>query len=408
MPGKASSIPDFTGRVVAGRYQFVRMLGSGAYGAVYEAVDKQARDEKSSRRAIKVVRTDGLTDSEVDNLTREIKLHSVLSNEPNVPTLHQAFGRGHYVYMVMDFIPGGDLFARILDAVQACHRKHIYHRDLKPENILCGEDGSVYLADFGLATSRPTSSTYGCGTSPYLSPENIGADFGRVPYCPKANDVWALGVILVNMITSRSPWARAEVKDGAFNAFRVDGDFLRDTLPISKDANKLLKRIFRLEAEGRISIPKIREAVLELGTFYMTEKEVANATESVKLTWGDFKLIPVKEVASRIPPRANSQDEKPVLSPVSGSGVIGRSTVPEISSPGSLSAASTADSDDSEGPRTPVHAVTIPSLEVPDLCEEQDLGDSALLHDALAKKLPMTPHPLRIAGDSQAGLVVAA
>jgi len=103
-----------------------------------------------------------------------------------VLTVHDAFEDGHYYYLMMDYCPGGDLFKliceakafyqndalvrkvflQILDAVHACHARKVYHRDLKPENILCSENGSeIYIADFGLATNRRLSYTFGCGSS---------------------------------------------------------------------------------------------------------------------------------------------------------------------------------------------------------------------------------------------------
>lgn len=94
------------------------------------------------------------------------------------------------VYVVLDYVPSGDLFGMIteqhrylgndrlissvflqlLDAVDHCHRLGVYHRDLKPENILVASEGrSLLLADFGLATGEIDSHDFGCGSTFYVS-----------------------------------------------------------------------------------------------------------------------------------------------------------------------------------------------------------------------------------------------
>ena len=189
------NMPDFTGRVVNnGQYQLTQVLGSGAYGVVYRAVElRSASSSKASAKqlAIKVLCKEAMTKRTRIHVRREVSLHSMMSDHPNIVTMHHAFEDRDYVYIVLDYCPGGDLFGKIseerdyfrkdellkklflqlLDAVHACHRKRIFHRDLKPENILVSEDGTqLYLSDFGLATSSQVSETFGCGSSYYMSP----------------------------------------------------------------------------------------------------------------------------------------------------------------------------------------------------------------------------------------------
>ncbi|KAJ3217269.1 hypothetical protein HDU67_008181 [Dinochytrium kinnereticum] len=109
------------------------------------------------------------------------------------------------------------LFQRIASAVDFCHARGIYHRDLKPENILINpSDYSVRLADFGLATDKPWSFIQACGSVRYMSPECLGVDALHRPkqnslklkgFASGPNDVWALGIILLNMIFAQHPWS---------------------------------------------------------------------------------------------------------------------------------------------------------------------------------------------------------
>lgn len=195
----AIRMPDMSGHVIDnGRYKLVESLGSGAYGVVYSAVDlgpcEALRDpscDAPPNVAIKVLMKDGMNATAKMRVRREVLAHSMMSNHPNVITMRDAFDDKDYVYIILDYCPGGDLFTQvtdykryfrqdellksvflqILDAVQACHRKRVYHRDLKPENILTTADGSkAWITDFGLATSNVFSETFHCGSSYYMSP----------------------------------------------------------------------------------------------------------------------------------------------------------------------------------------------------------------------------------------------
>lgn len=96
----------------------------------------------------------------------------------------------------------------------------------------------------------------------------------QLGYSTKANDTWSLGVILVNLTCGRNPWRQATLKDETFRAFVQNPDFLRTILPISLELNDLLKRIFRLDPEERISLSQVLTAVAEMKTFTMSEHEL--------------------------------------------------------------------------------------------------------------------------------------
>ena len=156
------------------------------------------------------------------------------------------------------------------------------------------------LSDFGLATSDPVSRDFGCGSSYYMSPgkspsclvgiiinhipaECYGGIFERVTaYATRQNDIWALGVILVNLTCGRNPWRQASPNDDTFRAFVKDPEFLPSILPVSYSCNQILKRIFTMNPQTRISLPELRTAIRAVNRFTMTNEELRRAPEACK------------------------------------------------------------------------------------------------------------------------------
>lgn len=178
---------DRLGWLLANRLELTRVLGVGAYGVVYTAVDIHT----NVMYAVKALNKSGLDPRQLKFQQREIKLHHLASQHPNVVSLVRIMDSVDCTYVVIEFCPEGDLFSsitekghfvgndplvkcvflQILDAVHFCHSLGIYHRDLKPENILVTDQGlTVKLADFGLATTDPITSDFGCGSTFYMSP----------------------------------------------------------------------------------------------------------------------------------------------------------------------------------------------------------------------------------------------
>lgn len=175
------------GQTLAGRIQLTGILGVGAYGTVYRARDVHT----SIEYAVKALNKAGLDPRQKQFQDREIKLHFQASQHNNVISLAEIMDSSECTFVVIEYCPEGDLFAKItedghyvgddqkakcvflqlLDAVRHCHANDIYHRDLKPENVLVKDDGwTVKLADFGLATEDRITSDFGCGSTFYMSP----------------------------------------------------------------------------------------------------------------------------------------------------------------------------------------------------------------------------------------------
>ncbi|KAF2145188.1 uncharacterized protein K452DRAFT_324917 [Aplosporella prunicola CBS 121167] len=273
------------GQILAGRLQLVGILGEGAYGTVYRAVDIHSHVQY----AVKALNKLNLEPRQRKFQQREIQLHHLASSHPNVVSLVKIMDSPECTFVVLEYCPDGDLFSnitergryarddelarraflQILDAVDYCHSLGIYHRDLKPENILVTDNGNtVKLADFGLATSDAITSDFGCGSTFYMSPECQQLNpKAYACYASAPNDVWSLGVILVNLTCGRNPWKKASLDDSTFRAFMKDPSFLRSILPISLELDSVLRRIFDPNPNTRISLDHLREAILRCPTF---------------------------------------------------------------------------------------------------------------------------------------------
>lgn len=277
------------GKFLGGTLQLTGILGTGAYGVVYSAVDIKT----NVRYAVKTLskfNADGtpLDARQVQFQTREIRLHYLASAHRNVVSILKIIDDPDCIYVILEYCPEGDLFfnitecgqyvgkdelakrvfLQILDAVEHCHTLGIYHRDLKPENILVSDQGeTVKLADFGLATASYRSEDYGCGSTFYMSPECLDHSSRRPFYYCAPNDIWSLGVILVNLTCGRNPWKQASMEDSTYQAFTRSPGFLKTILPISDELNDILARIFTRVPEQRITISELKARILACSRF---------------------------------------------------------------------------------------------------------------------------------------------
>ncbi|KAI0694226.1 kinase-like domain-containing protein [Cytidiella melzeri] len=332
-----SSTPSASGlegqTIDAGRLQLVRVLGEGAYGVVYLAIEQQEISASSSvgtipkEYAVKVL-------PKVDSLSpvgqcqsREIVAHKIVCDHPGVLTLHDVIEDDRFIFFVLDYCPGGDLygmivtrqafhendallksvFVQILDALQSCHNKGIYHRDLKPDNVfVSADDSKAYLGDFGLSTDQNMSTNHRCGSSYYMSPECLGEDHVFAPFMNEISDIWALGIIFTNMVTGRNPWTRATTRDAHFSHYIQDPDgFIRDLLKMSASAGEIFKRIFTFDPVQRISLAELREAILAIDTFFPSLSEADSAARDKNVVdtqqiWANSAQPESKHFCSRL------------------------------------------------------------------------------------------------------------
>ncbi len=226
-----------------GHYRIQGQLGAGGMGVVYSAYDTVL--ERSV--AIKVVGDRILADKSArDLLLHEARAASSL-NHPNICTIHQVGDSDGEAYIVMEEVEGQPLSAlagagglspdlvirygmQIADALAHAHKHGVIHRDLKSTNVLVTPEGRVKVLDFGLATRLRdtelqeavsakvplTQSGMIVGTLPYLAPELLRADAADA-----RTDIWALGILLYEMVSGRHPFHGG-------TAFELSSAILRD------------------------------------------------------------------------------------------------------------------------------------------------------------------------------------
>src|SRR5712691_3890533 len=206
---------------VAGRYQVIARIASGGMGEVFRAHDAVLGREV----ALKVLHPQFAGDRGfVDRFRREARAAAIL-NHPNIVGVYDwGLTEGTY-FMVMEYVRGHNLrtllseygrlqplqvveiAAQVLSALDHAHGHGIVHRDVKPENILIARDGTVKVADFGLARAYADSYVSQAegtvtGTVQYLAPEQIQGE----PADPRT-DLYALGVVMFELLTGGPPYS---------------------------------------------------------------------------------------------------------------------------------------------------------------------------------------------------------
>jgi len=202
-----------------GKYEVVRQLGKGGFGAVYLCHDPDLDDEV----AVKVLRPEKNTDNLLKTLRDEGRKSRQLHNRGArvVPVLDTGTDQFGSPFMVMKFMQGGALSEQLRkrgahtwqEAVQIIadlartlailHAEDIYHRDIKPLNILLDDRGQPHLADFGLAARIESLESDGSGHSPgYASPEQVLYGPSRID---GRSDLYSLGVVFYELLTGKLP-----------------------------------------------------------------------------------------------------------------------------------------------------------------------------------------------------------
>mmetsp|Transcript_17078 Transcript_17078/g.16945 ORF Transcript_17078/g.16945 Transcript_17078/m.16945 type:complete len:375 (+) Transcript_17078:280-1404(+) len=207
-------------------YEIIKELGKGKYAEVFLAKDLDTNEEV----AIKSISKELIKESSrgVSGVVNEIDIMRKIKH-PNVIGLQKVFESENHVHLIVDYIPGGDLFQRILEkgpfslkmaekfiknllsVLDYIHSMNIIHRDIKPENIIMKtheNDFDFKLSDFGLACESTEPQTLRCGSLGYVAPEIL-----RKESYTKKVDIFSAGIILFVILTGQDPFPSKDAND---------------------------------------------------------------------------------------------------------------------------------------------------------------------------------------------------
>ena len=209
-----------------GRYQIVAELGKGAMGVVYRALDPMLDRTVAIKTINMEIELEEMVEYEA-RFYQEAKAAGGL-NHPNIVTIYDIGKSGDVAYMAMELLDGKelrammapgkpmpvadavDIAAQVAEGLGYAHEHDVVHRDIKPANIMIVRDGLVKITDFGIAHMRSTNirtqTGFVLGSPKYLSPEQVAGKRAE-----PSSDIFALGVILYEMVTGKAPFTGEDV-----------------------------------------------------------------------------------------------------------------------------------------------------------------------------------------------------
>lgn len=262
-------------------FELLKVLGQGSFGKVF-LVRKITRPDSGHLYAMKVLKKATL---KVRDRVRTKMERDILAdvNHPFVVKLHYAFQTEGKLYLILDFLRGGDLFTRLSKEVMFTeedvkfylaelalgldhlHSLGIIYRDLKPENILLDEEGHIKLTDFGLskeAIDHEKKAYSFCGTVEYMAPEVVN----RQGHTHSA-DWWSYGVLMFEMLTGSLPFQGKDRKETMTLILKAK---LGMPQFLSTEAQSLLRALFKRNPANRLGSGPDGAEEIKRHVFYST------------------------------------------------------------------------------------------------------------------------------------------
>ncbi|XP_031279249.1 CBL-interacting serine/threonine-protein kinase 8-like isoform X3 [Pistacia vera] len=234
-----------------GKYEVGRTIGEGTFAKVKFAQNTETGESV----AMKILdRSTIIKHKMADQIKREISIMKLVRH-PNVVRLHEVLASRTKIYIILEFITGGELFDKIvhhgrlseaearqyfqqlIDGVDFCHSKGVYHRDLKPENLLLDSQGNLKISDFGLSAL----------------PDQVLSHKG---YNGAVADVWSCGVILYVLMAGYLPFDELDLTTLYSKVEKADYS-CPSWFPVG--AKSLIHRILDPNPGTRITIEQIRD-----------------------------------------------------------------------------------------------------------------------------------------------------
>jgi serine/threonine protein kinase len=284
-----------------GKYEIIELLGKGAMGIVYKALDPDIDREV----AIKTIRFDLISDDEEKDelmlrFIREARAAGKLIH-PNIITIYDVGKEKDMTYIVMQCIQGPSLqnwiaskkkfsalditklMLQLCDALNFAHESGIVHRDIKPANILLDNSGKPHICDFGVAhveMSTITQTGATIGTPSYMSPEQV---MGKK--IDKRSDIFSLGAILYEFLTGRRPFEGESITTVIYkivNEEAVPLTQVRKELP--QEFEQIMKKALAKDPDNRYGSCAELAADLKKITHFSDETLAMNGIPESTLT----------------------------------------------------------------------------------------------------------------------------
>ena len=332
----------YIGKMLDGRYEIIELIGSGGMANVYKA-----KCHRLNRMvAVKILKSDMAENEEIRRRFRDESRAVAQLSHANIVSVYDVSSSGDTEYIVMELIDGITLkqymerrgqmdwreslhfIIQIMRALEHAHSRGIIHRDNKPQNIMVLRDGSVKVADFGIACLQNNAQTLtqdALGSVHYISPEQA-----RGEHIDARSDIYSAGVVLYEMLTGRLPFegdTAVSVAIQHLSSVPLAPSEIREDVPkglelicmkaMCADINKryasataMLEDLESFRKNPDIDMEYIREELKEKenteATRYISKKELSEAVRNKKEKEKD-ELAAEKQEKTGI---AGTKDEK--------------------------------------------------------------------------------------------------